>query len=277
MRLIICTKRDYPGCYFLNRLLPHLAGHDVRVWLSNKTRPTERSVPELAEIAFVERTLLTEQLFPLIDRLPNGASADAELATFEGLKKRYGIPIDIVDDVRSASAIAHLESLAPDLMISSRFSHIFKRNAIDVPRCGIVNLHPGALPHFAGLFAPMRTVNEGYGELTGTLHWIDEGIDTGPILALRSRPLKRDTGLLLQVVEIYCDLIDPLLDMVRAIESGHCPEGIRQDTNTREYRSLPSEADLTSFHATGMDFWKPAELQQWIARFLPPDLRANPI
>lgn len=274
MRLIICTKRDYPGCYFLNRLLPLLAGHDVQVWLSNKVRPTERSVPELAEIAFVERTLLMEQVFPLIDHLPNGAGA--ELATFEGLKRRYGVPIDIVDDVCSPSAIVHLQSLAPDLLISSRFSHIFKQNAIAVPRYGIVNLHPGALPHFAGLFAPMRTVNEGYRELTGTLHWIDEGIDTGPILALRSRPLKRDTGLLSQVVEIYCDLIEPLLEMIHSIEAGHCPEGTRQDTSTREYRSLPSEADLTSFHASGMDFWKPAELQQWIARFLPPDLRANP-
>jgi methionyl-tRNA formyltransferase len=269
MRLIVCTKRDLPGCYFLNRVLPALAGHDVRVWLSSKTRATERSVPELAEIAFVERTLPVDLLFPLVDRIPSAERAQAQLATFEGLKKRAGVMIEVVDDLRSPSALERLAALAPDLMISARFSHIFKRDAIAVPRHGIVNLHPGALPHFAGLFAPMRTVTEGLRELTGTLHWIDEGIDTGPILAQRSRRLCPETGLLPQIAEIYCDLIDPLLAVISDIEAGRAPAGTVQDPGTRDYRSLPSAADLASFHATGMAFWKPGEIQQWISRFVP--------
>jgi len=269
MRLIVCTKRDLPGCYFLNRLLPALAGHEVRVWLSSKTRATERSVPELAEIAFVERTLPVDLVFPLVDRLPAAERAQAQLATFEGLKERAGVTVEVVDDVRSASALEHLAALAPDLMISARYSHIFKRETIAVPRHGIINLHPGALPHFAGLFAPMRMVTEGFKELTGTLHWIDEGIDTGPILAQRSRRLCPQTGLLTQIAEIYCDLIDPLLAAISDIEAGCTPEGAVQDPVTRDYRSLPSVADLASFHATGMDFWKPGELQHWISRFVP--------
>jgi folate-dependent phosphoribosylglycinamide formyltransferase PurN len=269
MRLIVCTKRDLSGCYFLNRLLPALAGHDVRVWLSSKTRPTERSVPELAEIAFVERTLPVDLVFPLIDRLPAAERAQAELATFEGLRERAGVSVEVVDDIRSASALDRLAALAPDLMISARYSHIFKREAIALPRHGIINLHPGALPHFAGLFAPMRTVTEGFKELTGTLHWIDEGIDTGPIVARRSRPLRAETGLLTQTAEIYCDLIEPLLEAISAIEGGRVPAGTVQDTGTRDYRSLPSAADLASFHAAGMVFWKPGELQHWISRFVP--------
>jgi hypothetical protein len=276
MRLIVCTKRDLPGCYFLNRLLPALAGHDVRVWLSSKIRATERSVPELAEIAFIERTLPVDTIFPLVDRLPAAEQMRAPLATFEGLRRRAGVSIEIVDDVRSPSALARLEALAPELMIAARFSHIFRREAIAVPRHGIINLHPGALPQFAGLFAPMRTVTGGFRELTGTLHWIDEGIDTGPILAQRSRALCPEAGLLPQIAEIYCALIEPLLGAIADIEAGHAPAGAVQDVATRDYRSLPSAAELASFHATGMAFWKPGEIQQWISRFVPDAAAARP-
>jgi hypothetical protein len=61
-----------------------------------------------------------------------------------------------------------------------------------------------------------------------------------------------------------------LLAAIAAIEAGRVPAGVAQDPATRDYRSLPSAADLAEFRATGMVFWKPDEIQQWISRFLPP-------
>ena len=71
MRILVCTKRDLHGAHFLNRLLPRLAGHELAgIWLSEKNRDAENSVPELVELRFLERTLPLELLFPLIDALP---------------------------------------------------------------------------------------------------------------------------------------------------------------------------------------------------------------
>ena len=57
MKLLLCVKQDLHGCIFLNHLLPKLAGHDVRVLLSDKTRPAEHHIPALAELAYLERGL----------------------------------------------------------------------------------------------------------------------------------------------------------------------------------------------------------------------------
>ena len=89
------------------------------------------------------------------------------------------------------------------------------------------------------------------------------------MLAQRSRRYCPETGLLTQIAEVYCDLIDPLLAAVSEIEAGHAPIGAMQDPVTHDYRSLPSAADLASFHARGMVFWKPGEIRHWISRFLP--------
>jgi len=270
MRILVCSKRDFPGCYFLNRLLPRLAGHDVSVWLSAVVRSAEIDVPELSEIAFVERTLFADDLFPIIDRLPASERQGAALFTFRGLSERFAIEISTSNDVHSAASLEQLGRLAPDLIVSARFSHLFSPAALARTRHGIVNLHPGALPRFAGLFAPMRTVCAGLQSFCGTLHWIDEGVDTGPILDCRTRPIARDRGLLPQVAEIYCDLIEPLQDLMTALARGIRPPGSIQDQSLREYRSLPSPAEIARFRETGMVFWKPQELSGWIRSFLRP-------
>ncbi len=277
MRILVCSKRDFPGCYFLNRLLPELAAHELTVWLSDVARPAESLMPELAEIAFIERDLFVEDLFPVLDRLPPSARQGAALLTFQGLRERHGIEVTTVGSMDAPESAARLGQLAPDLIVSARYSHIFEAAAIAAPRHGIVNLHPGGLPRFAGLFAPMRSVCAGLEDLSGTLHWVDEGIDTGPILAWRTRALDHGRGLLPQIAEVYCDLIEPLLDLIDKLASGARPTGEPQDRSRREYRSLPSAADIAQFRATGMVFWKPGEISAWIHSFLPSQPPARPV
>lgn len=273
MRLLICTKRDLPGCHFLNHLLAALPSqpgrHHVHVWLADKTRPDEKDNAELAEIAFMERGLPMDQVFPLIDLLAPEQSAGAPMATWQGLARRHGVTIEVVQEVRSPAALQRLAELAPDLVISARFSHIFSQAAIDIPRLGIINIHPGALPRYAGLFAPMRSVVDGADELTCSVHWIDAGIDTGPILALLHRPLNRQSGLLRQIAELYPLAIPMVLEEITRLEQGLPRRAQPQDRTHRVYRSLPSAADLAAFLATGMVFWQPAEYGAWLKLWQP--------
>ena len=50
------------------------------------------------------------------------------------------------------------------------------------PTIGSFNLHPGPLPEYAGLNVPSWAIYEGEKRSHGvTVHWMDEGVDTGPI------------------------------------------------------------------------------------------------
>ena len=96
MQLTLCVKRDLHGCIFLNKLLPQLAGHQISVLLSEKYRPDEGGIPALAEMAFLERNLPIDTLFPLIDSAIAGGQKAGEWLTFTGLQKKYGFSLSTV-------------------------------------------------------------------------------------------------------------------------------------------------------------------------------------
>lgn len=265
MRLILCVKRDLHGAIFLNRLLPRLAGHAVWILLSDKTRPAEHDVPALAALAFLERSLPVGRLFPLLA----ASGTHGEWQGFEALARTHQAPCDIVAGINDEAMVARLRDFAPDLIVSARFSHIFKPPAIAVPRRGIINIHPGDLPAFAGLFAPMRTVAEGHPELTCCLHWIDPGIDSGPVIARRGLPYRRDADLLSQIAELYPLAIEPLLDIIGCLERDQAIPGAAQDRSRRRYRSMPEAAEVAAFLAAGHRFWHPDSYDALLCRFMP--------
>ncbi|PKD44655.1 formyltransferase family protein [Rhodohalobacter barkolensis] len=65
---------------------------------------------------------------------------------------------------------------------SCRFSKILKKEHIQLFQQGIVNFHGGLLPEFGGLYSSCHTILEGSNLGGGTIHFIDEQIDSGQII-----------------------------------------------------------------------------------------------
>jgi len=58
----------------------------------------------------------------------------------------------------------------------------------------IVNIHPSLLPNFPGLKAGKQALDAGVAETGCTVHFVDDGIDTGPVIVQRKVPvLSNDT------------------------------------------------------------------------------------
>lgn len=267
MRLTLCVKRDLHGCIFLNHLLPQLQGHDISLLLSDKHRPGEQVIPELAEIAWLERTLPLTRIFPAIDALKAQPRTDGRWLTFQGLVDFYGFSVFTAGDRQSlADAI---EQLQPELIISARFSLIFTEAMIAATRHGIINIHPAALPQFAGLFGPMRTLAEGHRQFTCAVHRVDRGIDSGPLLYQATLPIRPDEGLLHQIAGIYPLAIPYLLDALTRLTRGEGLPATAQDPAARRYRSFPDAAEIGAFVAQGHRFWDRAGYEALIGRFCP--------
>lgn len=270
MRLILCAKRDLHGCIFLNQLLPRLTGHETWILLSDKTRPCESAIPALSEMGFLERTLPLEFLFPILDRLP---PYEAEFATFAGLERKFSAPTEIVADVNDPALVARLRAFAPHLIVSARFSHILQPATIDTARFGALNIHPGELPAYAGLFAPMRAAADGRQELACTMHFMDAGIDSGPIVAVERLPYRPGEGLLHRIADLYPLAIPPLLALLKRLERGEAVQGTPQDADRRRYRSMPDAAEVAAFLAAGHRFWDARAYGALLDRFLPEEIK----
>jgi methionyl-tRNA formyltransferase len=269
LRILVCTKMDLAGALILNTLLPRLEDCVVTVLMSEKTRPVENTVSELTEMKFYERDLPTDLLFPLLDR---AGIRGARLLTFAGLSARYGIAIESISDLNGPEGEARIRAFAPDLTISARFSLIFKPNTYDIPRLGTYNVHPGALPRYAGLFAPFRCMLDGSESIGCTLHRVDKGIDTGPIVGIGYLPIRHERSLLWHVVNTYQPGLQLFLTMLDGLRQGREPEFLPQDFSQRQYASLPGAEPFSQFRARGYKLFDPKEYLEILSGFLPPGM-----
>lgn len=75
-----------------------------------------------------------------------------------------------------------IKKIKPDLILSIYYRKIFPKELIKIPTLGCVNIHPGLLPYYRGPIPTFWAVLNGEKKCGVTLHYIDEGIDTGPII-----------------------------------------------------------------------------------------------
>lgn len=274
MRITVCTKRDLPGCVALNRLLPGLAGHRVQVLMSEVARPDEGTVPELVRLKRFERDLPNRMVFPALDRL---AEPPGRLLSFGQLARRYGVACRPVREINDGDGLRELTAFRPDLVVSIRFSLIFREPALAVPPLGILNVHPGELPRYAGLFSPFWTMLEGRDTIGCTVHRIDRGIDTGPVLGCARLPVDPARSLAWHVAHTYPRGVDLLLALLPEVLSGRPLPALRQERSLRRYRSLPGPADFAAFRARGLRLVDPGDHRALLGPFLAPDPTPLPV
>jgi folate-dependent phosphoribosylglycinamide formyltransferase PurN len=108
------------------------------------------------------------------------AAQDVDVPTYCRLR---GIAFLETGPLDSADAVAAIKALGPDLGIHAG-AGLLRRPLIDAFRLGVLNAHMGLLPAYRGMNVAEWAALEG--ALVGcTVHLIDSGIDTGPILATR--------------------------------------------------------------------------------------------
>ena len=104
--------------------------------------------------------------------------------------RNLGVPLLQPAKVRSPEAVAELEALAPDLGVLADYGQIVPRAVLDLPPHGILNVHPSLLPRHRGATPIPATIAAGDTLGGVSIIRMDEGIDTGPIVAARSWPLR---------------------------------------------------------------------------------------
>jgi phosphoribosylglycinamide formyltransferase-1 len=79
--------------------------------------------------------------------------------------------------------ISKLDEIKPDLIVLAGFMRILPKKFIAKFFLKIINIHPSILPHYTGLNAIERSYNGKDKPLGVTIHFVDVGMDTGPIIA----------------------------------------------------------------------------------------------
>jgi len=116
---------------------------------------------------------------------------------------------------------------SPDIALCFSYPRILKRPFLgEIPE-GCINFHPARLPAYRGCYPTVWPILRGDGEGVYTAHKMDEGIDTGPIVATRAVSIDADeTGwsLYLKLIAELPAFVRSLIPMVRSREIATMPQ-----------------------------------------------------
>ena len=96
--------------------------------------------------------------------------------------------------LKVAGVVAQLKGFEPDAIVVAAFGQILPEPVLALPRLGCLNIHPSLLPRFRGASPVASTILAGDDFSGVSIMVMDEGLDTGPVLARAQIPiLDRDT------------------------------------------------------------------------------------
>jgi len=124
--------------------------------------------------------------------------------------------------------VAALRAREIDLICLAGYMRILSRDFIDAYRGRILNIHPSLLPSFAGLEAQKQALAHGVKVAGCTVHFVDETLDGGPIVAQRVVPVRPDDTveslserILQQEHELYPEAVATVLARVQATQAAN--------------------------------------------------------
>jgi methionyl-tRNA formyltransferase len=110
-----------------------------------------------------------------------------------------GLPILQPVSLRDEEAVSCLRGLEPQAMVVAAYGQILKPEVLAIPPAGVINVHPSLLPKYRGASPIAGALLAGEEETGVTIMLMDEGMDTGPILAQTTIQIDpRDTTGLLE-------------------------------------------------------------------------------
>ena len=103
--------------------------------------------------------------------------------------KSLGLEVVQPPSLKEARAVEQLARFRPEVIVVAAFGQILPRSVLDIPRFGAVNVHPSLLPRFRGA-SPVAAAILAGDEFSGvSIMLMDEGMDTGPVLARAQIPV----------------------------------------------------------------------------------------
>jgi methionyl-tRNA formyltransferase len=146
----------------------------------------EFAVPTVDALARAGHQLLAVVAQP--DR-PAGRGQALRAPATKGWAQAHGVPVLQPEKVRDGTLAAALAALRPDVLVVTAYGRILGRDLLALAPLGAVNVHASILPRWRGAAPIQWAVASGDAETGVTIMQMDEGLDTGDVLLVRTLPI----------------------------------------------------------------------------------------
>jgi methionyl-tRNA formyltransferase len=146
-----------------------------------------------------------------------------------------GLPVIATPDLRKPEAFEAYRAWGAELLVFAFVTDIVRKNVLDAAPRGAIQYHPSLLPKHRGRSSIAWPVIAGEAETGVTVFWVDEGIDTGPVLIQRTVPIgPEDSVATLYFNQLYPLGVAMLTEAVGLVREGRAPR-LEQDHPAASY------------------------------------------
>jgi folate-dependent phosphoribosylglycinamide formyltransferase PurN len=160
-----------------------------------------------------------------------------EIQSLKAFARSQGLPYLLVKDLNDPACENIVKQSAPDL-VAFTGGGLIRPNILALPKLGVLNCHTGILPPYRGMDVVEWTAAEGRVDTVGfgaTLHFMDKGVDTGPIILKRtiSTQSEDDFKTIRERLEVL--MVELMLEGIRGLRDGVLQPQPQNSEDGRQY------------------------------------------
>ncbi|MBI5116495.1 methionyl-tRNA formyltransferase [Candidatus Poribacteria bacterium] len=205
----------------------------------------EFAVPTLKLLTQTRHRILAALTQP--DR-PKGRGMKLIPSPVKTIALEYGLLVMQPERASSAFVIEEIRNLNPDAAVVVAYGQILRRDFLDLPVRGCINLHPSLLPRYRGP-TPIQSAIMAGDHITGvTTMLLDEGMDTGDILLQREVVIHDDDTLGTMHDTLAGAGADLMVETLGALEMGSATPRKQDDSKATITRKLTREDEIINWN-----------------------------
>jgi methionyl-tRNA formyltransferase len=199
---------------------------------------------------------------------PSGRGRGMAASAVKKEAQALGLPVFQPKSLRAGDIQAEIASLEPDIIVVAAYAQILPPAVLNLPRWGCLNIHPSLLPRHRGAAPVAATILNGDTWAGTTVMLMDEGLDTGPVLA-QARVLVRDDDTVGSLAARLSFVSAALLaDVLPRWIRGEIVPRVQDDTQATYFKPMVKEAGEIDWHQPAVEIWRRVRaFQPWPSAF----------
>ncbi len=199
---------------------------------------------------------------------PGGRGQEMQFSPVKSAALALGLPVVQPRSLKTGEAPAELAEFKPDVVVVAAYGQILPPAVLALPPLGCLNLHPSLLPRHRGAAPVVSTLLSGDKWGGTSVMLMDEGLDTGPVLA-RAKLLIRvedSAGSLADKLSLVSSRL--LLDVLPRWAAGKLKPQPQDEAQATLFRTMRKEAGEIDWRLPAVEIWRRVRaFQPWPGAF----------
>jgi len=191
--------------------------------------------------------------YRIMDKIVTPKTSDTTFYSVPAVAKAFGIETVRPSSPNNKDFLQALRNQATDLLISVACPQIMRKALLELPPMGVINIHGGKLPKYRGLMPSFWVLHNEEKEAAVTVHFADEKLDNGPIIAQRTFPIEADDTQHTLITKSKALGAELLLEVIAQFENGTVTTS-ENDASQATYLTFPTKQDARTFRKLGRKF-----------------------